>query len=156
MVAISSMPIFRANGSRTNNCRTTMDSRLRRAEVGTHHHIAGKYLGAYAAEMAWREDNNRQANGTQFKIAIGAVAAAPVSRQWAGYKPISERFQYCLQNAKDIRIVVADHQGRSYDKMFRTHHSTLTQGQSTGRIALATESMLLASKRKCERRLRIE
>ncbi|MFT5005965.1 MAG: hypothetical protein ACI8YI_001581 [Paracoccaceae bacterium] len=36
-------------------------------------------------EMAWREDTNRQANGTQFTMAIGAVAAAPVSRQWAGY-----------------------------------------------------------------------
>lgn len=60
-------------------------SRLRRAEVGTHHHIAGKYLGAYAAEMAWREDANRQANGTQFAMTIGAVAAAPVSRQRAGY-----------------------------------------------------------------------
>lgn len=47
------------------------------------------------------------------------------------YKPISERFQYCLQDAKDIGIVVADHRGRSDDKMFRTHHSTLTQGQSS-------------------------
>jgi hypothetical protein len=28
-------------------------SRLRRAEVGTHHHIAGPYLAAYAAEMDW-------------------------------------------------------------------------------------------------------
>lgn len=32
-------------------------SRLRRAEVGTHHHIAGPYLNAYATEMSWREDN---------------------------------------------------------------------------------------------------
>lgn len=60
-------------------------SRLRRAEIGTHHDIAGKYLGAYAAEMAWREDTNRQDNGTQYVMAIGAVTAAPVSRQWAGY-----------------------------------------------------------------------
>jgi len=59
-------------------------SRLRRAEVGTHHHIAGKYLHPYAAEMAWREDAKLQANGHQFAMAMGAVAAAPVSRQWAG------------------------------------------------------------------------
>src|SRR4051812_39536258 len=30
-------------------------SRLRRAEIGTHHHIAGPYLTAYAREMVWRE-----------------------------------------------------------------------------------------------------
>lgn len=47
------------------------------------------------------------------------------------YKPVSERFQYYLQDAKDIGIVVADHRGRSDDKMFRTHHSTLTQGKSS-------------------------
>jgi hypothetical protein len=40
-------------------------SRLRRAEIRTHHHIAGPYLIAYANEMAWREDNRRVPNGTQ-------------------------------------------------------------------------------------------
>lgn len=60
-------------------------SRLRRAEIGTHHHIAGRYLDAYAAEMAWREDCNREANGRQYIMALGSVAAAPVSRQWCGY-----------------------------------------------------------------------
>jgi transposase-like protein len=34
-------------------------SRLRRAEIGTHHHIAGPYLASYAAEMDWREDRRR-------------------------------------------------------------------------------------------------
>jgi hypothetical protein len=29
---------------------------LRRAECGQHHDISGKYLGAYAREMAGRED----------------------------------------------------------------------------------------------------
>lgn len=60
-------------------------SRMRRAEVGTHHHIAGDYLNAYAAEMAWREDNRRQSNGEQFLRITRAAATAPVSRQWAGY-----------------------------------------------------------------------
>ena len=40
-------------------------SRLRRAEIGTHHHIAGPYLHAYAGEMSWREDNRRVSNGGQ-------------------------------------------------------------------------------------------
>ncbi|MBB5724071.1 transposase-like protein [Loktanella ponticola] len=75
---------YSKDGACTNQAESFF-SRLRRAEVGTHHHIAGKYLGAYAAEMAWREDTNRQANGHQFAMAMGAVAVAPVSRQWAGY-----------------------------------------------------------------------
>ena len=60
-------------------------SRLRRAEVGTHHHIAGPYLGSYAREMAWREDNRRVANGEQTaKVGVSAMRS-PVSRTWAGY-----------------------------------------------------------------------
>lgn len=78
------MAAYSKDGACTNQAESFF-SRLRRAEVGTHHHIAGKYLGAYAAEMAWREDTNRQANGHQFAMAMGAVAAAPQSRQWAGY-----------------------------------------------------------------------
>jgi hypothetical protein len=34
-------------------------SRLRRAEVGIHHHIAGAYLLRYAQESPSREDNRR-------------------------------------------------------------------------------------------------
>jgi len=60
-------------------------SRLRRAEIGTHHRIAGDYLNAYAAEMAWREDNRREANGTQFAMLVAASAIAPKSGQWCGY-----------------------------------------------------------------------
>jgi transposase-like protein len=60
-------------------------SRLRRAEIGTHHHIAGPYLNAYATEMSWREDNRRVANGTQAAMVGGAAMASSVSRAWAGY-----------------------------------------------------------------------
>lgn len=60
-------------------------SRLRRAEVGVHHHIAGPYLRAYADEMAWREDNRRVSNGEQFQLVVRAALASPVSRQWKGY-----------------------------------------------------------------------
>lgn len=61
-------------------------SRLRRAEIGALHHIAGRYLHAYAPEMAWREDNRRVSNFEQFLMATGAALAHPVSRQWKGYR----------------------------------------------------------------------
>lgn len=81
---INHQEAYSKDGACTNQAESFF-SRLRRAEIGTHHHIAGKYLGAYAAEMAWREDTNRQANGTQFTMAVVAVAIAPQSRQWCGY-----------------------------------------------------------------------
>jgi transposase-like protein len=60
-------------------------SRIRRAEFGIHHHVAGPYLRAYATEMSWREDNRRVSNGEQFLRATGAALAHPVSRTWKGY-----------------------------------------------------------------------
>jgi transposase-like protein len=60
-------------------------SRLRRAEIGTHHHIAGPYLAAYANEMSWREDNRRVSNGHQAAMVTRSVMASKVSRNWAGY-----------------------------------------------------------------------
>lgn len=60
-------------------------SRLRRAEIGTHHHIAGPYLNSYANEMAWRENHRRVANGNQAALVTRSAMASPQSRQWAGY-----------------------------------------------------------------------
>lgn len=60
-------------------------SRLRRMEVGTHHHIAGPYLNAYAQEASWREDNRRVSNGSQAMLVGESAMASPVSRTWAGY-----------------------------------------------------------------------
>lgn len=60
-------------------------SRLRRMEIGTHHHIARPYLYAYAGEASWREDNRRVSNGTQAANVVEAAMASPVSRAWAGY-----------------------------------------------------------------------
>ena len=67
------------------NAAETFFSCLRRAEIGTHHHVAGPYLSAYAAEMAWREDNRRVSNGEQYLMAVNAALAHPISRQWKGY-----------------------------------------------------------------------
>lgn len=60
-------------------------SRLRRAEIGVHHHISGRYLYAYATEMAWREDHRRKSNGDQFKHVAAMSLALSKSRQWCGY-----------------------------------------------------------------------
>jgi len=53
-------------------------SRMRRAEIGHHHHIAGAYLLRYAQEASWREDNRRSSNGEQVnRIATLAMATKP-------------------------------------------------------------------------------
>jgi transposase-like protein len=60
-------------------------SRLRRAEIGIHHHIAGVYLLRYAQEAAWREDSRRVANGEQVtRVAELAMKNKP-SVDFAGY-----------------------------------------------------------------------
>jgi transposase-like protein len=60
-------------------------SRMRRAEIGHHHHIAGAYLIRYAQESAWREDHRRVTNGHQTQAVMGLAMAAPVSVDWCGY-----------------------------------------------------------------------
>ena len=45
-------------------------SLLRRAEIGQHHRISGHLLHQYANEAAWREDNRRKANGTNWSAVI--------------------------------------------------------------------------------------
>jgi transposase-like protein len=74
-----------SNGYACTNQAESFFSRLRRMEVGTHHHIAGPYLGSYASEASWREDNRRVSNGGQAGMVAGAAMASPVSRQWKGY-----------------------------------------------------------------------
>lgn len=75
---------FSDEGACTNQAESFF-SRLRRAEIGTHHHVSGPYLSSYASEMAWREDNRRIANGDQFQAVAIAALKHPVSRDWKGY-----------------------------------------------------------------------
>lgn len=75
---------FSLDGACTNQAESYF-SRLRRAELGQHHHVSGKYLGAYAREMAWREDTRRMPNGALHGLVAGAALAHPVSRVWKGY-----------------------------------------------------------------------
>jgi transposase-like protein len=60
-------------------------SRLRRAEIGHYHHIAGAYLNRYAAEAGWRDDHRREANGEQFRAIAGLVAKNAPSVDFCGY-----------------------------------------------------------------------
>jgi transposase-like protein len=60
-------------------------SRMRRAEIGHHHHIAGAYLVRYAQEAAWREDNRRVDNRTQVRGVMTLAMACRPSVDWCGY-----------------------------------------------------------------------
>jgi len=60
-------------------------SRLRRAEIGVHHHVAGPYLDAYSTEMSWREDRRTVSNGDQVIAITSTTLRTPQSRQWSGY-----------------------------------------------------------------------
>jgi hypothetical protein len=60
-------------------------SRLRRAEVGVRHHIAGAYLLRYAQESSWREDNRRMANGDQVVRLAGLALHKKTSPDFVGY-----------------------------------------------------------------------
>ncbi|MGY3238108.1 uncharacterized protein YkuJ [Bradyrhizobium sp. USDA 4448] len=67
-------------------------SRLRRAEKGIHHHVAGPYLLRYAQESSWREDNRRVSNGYQTqRVAVLALKRGK-SVDFTGYwqrQPVS-------------------------------------------------------------------
>jgi hypothetical protein len=60
-------------------------SRMRRGEIGHHHHVAGPYLIRFAQEYAWRENNRRVANGAQVDQIVGLAMHNKPSREFAGY-----------------------------------------------------------------------
>ena len=60
-------------------------SRMRRAEIGHHHHIAGDDLLRYAQEASWREDNRRMSNGEQVKRLAGLAVKRGKSVDLTGY-----------------------------------------------------------------------
>jgi transposase-like protein len=75
MKRINHQEAYSLDGACTNMAEEYF-SRLRRAEIGHHHHIAGAYLLRYAQEASWREDNRRMANGEQ----VGTVAHLAMKR----------------------------------------------------------------------------
>jgi transposase-like protein len=86
-----------ADGDTSTNMAESFFSRLRRSEIGIHHHIAGPYLSFYANEMAWREDNRRVSNGILYLMAADAALKHPISKQWCGY------WQRSIKNATRIQ-----------------------------------------------------
>jgi hypothetical protein len=60
-------------------------SRLRRAEIGIHHHIARSYLLRYAQESSWREDNRRVSNGDQVNRITALALKRGKSVDFSGY-----------------------------------------------------------------------
>jgi ribosomal protein L37AE/L43A/transposase-like protein len=75
---------YSRDGACTNQAESFF-SRLRRAEFGIHHHMSGKYLSAYANEMAWREDHRRVGNGDLYQLTAAAALRHPISPKWRGY-----------------------------------------------------------------------
>jgi transposase-like protein len=68
----------------TNNAESFF-SRMRRAEVGHHHHLAGPYLIRFAQEAAWREDHRRDPNGSQVDRIVTLAMKHKPSVDFAGY-----------------------------------------------------------------------
>jgi transposase-like protein len=75
---------YSIGGACTNGAESYF-SRLRRAELGHHHHIAGPDLARYAQEAAWREDLRRSSHGEQVSgVATLAMRCTP-SVDFCGY-----------------------------------------------------------------------
>ena len=75
---------YSVNGVYTNGAESFF-SRMRRAELGHHHHVAGPYLVRYAQESAWREDNRRVSNGDQTRRTVALALSAKPSVDICGY-----------------------------------------------------------------------
>jgi transposase-like protein len=75
---------YSIDGACTNGAESYF-SRLRRGELGHHHHIAGPYLLRYAQEAAWREDLRRVSNGEQVHGVVGLAMRCRPSVDFCGY-----------------------------------------------------------------------
>lgn len=73
-----------SDGKACTNQAESFFSRLRRAEIGTHHHIS-RLLPAYAAEMAWRENNRRDSTIGRYQELVSLALRAPAPSPWTGY-----------------------------------------------------------------------
>jgi transposase-like protein len=80
-----------SDGQACTNEAESFFSRMRRAEIGHHHHVAGPYLIRYAQEASWREDNRRLANGEQVEAVTGLAMKRPPSVDFCGYWQRAEK-----------------------------------------------------------------
>ena len=60
-------------------------SRMRRGEVGHHHHVAGPYLIRFAQESAWSEDHRKDPNGSQVDRIVALAMRNKPSVDFCGY-----------------------------------------------------------------------
>jgi transposase-like protein len=74
-----------ANDEANTNQAESYFARLRRSEIGCHHHFSGKYLKRYAREILWREDRRRESNGAQSFRVVSLAAGCPPSVDFCGY-----------------------------------------------------------------------
>lgn len=90
MKRIDHQQAYSLDGACTNQAESYF-SRLRRGEMGHHHHIAGPYLLRFAQEAAWREDNRRVPNGEQVqrvvKLALGRKKSVDFCGYWQRHTP---------------------------------------------------------------------
>ncbi len=84
MKRINHQEAYSEDGACTNAAEEFF-SRMRRAEIGHHHHLAGIYLERYAREAAFREDRRRMSNGDQFRTVLALVAKNKPSVDFCGY-----------------------------------------------------------------------
>ena len=84
MHRINHQEAYSLDGACTNDAESFF-SRMRRAEIGHHHHIAGPYLTRFAQEMAWREDHRRDPNGSQVDRIVALAMANKPSVDFCGY-----------------------------------------------------------------------
>lgn len=84
MKRINHQEAYSFDGACTNQAEEYF-SRLRRAEIGIHHHIAGAYLLRYAQESSWREDNRRVSNGDQVSRVAHLALKRGKSVDFTGY-----------------------------------------------------------------------
>lgn len=90
MKRVNHQEAYSLAGACTNNAEAFF-SRLRRGEIGHHHHIAGLYLGRYAQEAAWRDDHRRTSNGDQVQRVLHLAMKAKPSVDFCGYWQRNEK-----------------------------------------------------------------
>ena len=81
---INHQEAYSLDGACTNEAESFF-SRLRRAEIGHHHHLSGTYLARYAREAGFREDYRRESNGEQFRRVVSLVTKNGPSVDFCGY-----------------------------------------------------------------------
>jgi len=74
-----------SDGEACTNWAESYFSRLRRGEMGHHHHVSGPYLLRYAQESAWREDARRVDNGSQVRRVTELALKRGPSVDFGGY-----------------------------------------------------------------------